>query len=146
MLTKYYVQLITLFSLCLYNSIKCEEEIEYVRCSDGFKATDLEYCPTIMSCPDPLVRTNLYTCAYDRSFATISKCRTGLECWHGECVTKEEDIMATCPTHISCPLRNVTIKCPDNSFVDHKEIVQIICPSFNPIRCGNGEIYLIVLV
>ena len=141
MLTKYiYVHLITLFSLCLYNSIKCEE-IEYVRCSDGFKATDLEFCPTIMSCPDPLVRTNLYTCAYDRSFATISKCRTGLECWHGECVTKEEDIMTTCPTHISCPLKNVTIKCPDNSCVDHKRDCPnyVECPSFNPIRCGNGD-------
>ena len=53
------------------------------------------------------------------------------------CIIKEEDIMTTCPTHISCPLRNVTIKCPDNSCVDHKEIVQIIYPSFNPIRCGN---------
>ena len=55
------------------------------------------------------------------------------------CITKEDDIMTTRPTHISCPLRNVTIKCPDNSCVDHKEIVQIICPSFNPIRCGNGN-------
>ena len=28
-------------------------------------------------------------------------------------------------SYISCPLRNVTIKCPDNSFVDHKRD----CPS-----------------
>ncbi len=55
------------------------------------------------------------------------------------CIIKEEDIMTACPTHISCPLRNVTIKFPDNSCVDHKEIVQIICPSFNPIRCWNGN-------
>ena len=41
------------------------------------------------------------------------------------CVNKEEDIMITCPTHISCLLRNVTIKCPDNPFVDHKRD----CPS-----------------
>ena len=141
MLTKkyFYVKLITLFSLCLYNSIKCQQE--YVRCSDGFKATDYGYCPTIMSCPDPLVRTNLYTCAYDRSFATISKCKTGLECWHGECVTKEEEIMTSCPTHISCPSKTYTVKCPDNSCVEYKKDCPKYydCPTFNPIRCGNGD-------
>ena len=60
------------------------------------------------------------------------------------CITKEDDIMTTRPTHISCPLRNVTIKCLDNSFVDHKRDCPnyVECPSFNPIKCGNGEKFI----
>lgn len=57
-------------------------------------------CPTIMSYPDPLITTNLYTCAYDRSFTTISKFRKGLECLYEKCISKDEEIIATCTTHI----------------------------------------------
>ena len=134
----FFMTLITLFCFCLYNPIISDD---YVVCSDMFKAKDYAFCPTIMSCPDPLLRINLYTCAYDRSFATISKCKTGLECWHGECVNNEDEKITKCPSHISCPTKDNTIKCPDNTCVENiKDCPKYVeCPSFNPIRCGNGD-------
>ena len=134
----FFFKLITMIILCLYYPTKCAD---YVNCPDGFKAKDTAFCPTIMNCPDPLVRTNLYTCAYDQSFATLSKCKTGLECWHGECVNSKDEILTSCPTHISCPSKDTTVKCPDNTCVHSKDDCPkyVECPSFNPIRCGNGD-------
>ena len=132
------LQFILLFVIYSYNPINCDD---YYKCSDGFKALDEVYCPTSISCPNNLIRINLYSCAYSQSFATPSKCKTGTECWNGECVNSENDVFNLCPSHISCPKEETTVKCPDNTCVakveDCRDYVQ--CPSFNPIRCPNGD-------
>ena len=86
---------------------------DYVFCPDRFKPTDIIY--NILSnnyeLSRPINSNNLYTCAYDRSFTKISKCRKCLECLHEKCISKDEEIMAACTTHISCLLKNVIDKC-----------------------------------
>jgi hypothetical protein len=132
------LQFILLLVISSYNPIKCDD---YYKCSDGFKALDEVYCPTSISCPNDLIRINLYSCAYSQIFATPSKCKTGTECWNGECVGNEDEVFTLCPSHISCPKENITVKCPDNTCVknvdDCRDYVE--CPSFNPIRCPNGD-------
>ena len=132
----FYLQLI-LFIIFSNNPIFCG----YFKCPDGgFKVLDELYCPSSISCPDYLLRINLYSCAYSQSFATPSKCKTGLECWNGECVDIEDEVYTLCPTHISCPAQ-LGIKCPDNTCVEDKsECPEYIeCPTFIPIRCPNGD-------
>ena len=135
-----YWNLILLISIFLNNSIKCQNTYN---CPEGFKAKDANFCPTIITCDEDkgLIRINLYTCAYNNIFATPSKCKTGLECWNGICVDSEEEIMSLCPSYTSCPSKEISIKCPDNTCVEKKADCPdyIECPSFNPIRCGNGD-------
>ena len=138
---KFYLQIITLIIISLYSQIKCQEEYKIVDCSEGFKAIiSKNNCPTLMTCTNDLLKINSYSCAYKNIFATPSKCKTGLECWNGECVSSQDLIYDNCPSFISCPL-NAEIKCPDNTCVENKEDCPdyVECPSFNPIRCGNGD-------
>ena len=132
----FYLQLI-LFIIYFFNPIQCDE---IYRCSSGIKVLDELYCPHTISCPDDLMRINFYTCGNDQNFAPPSKCKTGRECWNGDCVNSEEETFKACPTHISCP-KEGDIKCPDNTCVSNKEECPnyVECPSFNPIRCGNGD-------
>ena len=126
--------------LYLSNPITSQEESFY-RCGDGVAAKGEDYCPTIMYCPDGLVKTNAYTCSYDDSFAPKSECATDRECWDGECVSKKNELLSYCPSSISCPEVDYPIKCPDNSCVKKiEECPQYTdCPNFLPIRCGNGD-------
>ena len=138
---KFYLQIITLIIISLYSQIKCQEEHKIVDCSEGFKAImSKNNCPTLMTCTNDLLKINSYSCAYKNIFATPSKCKTGLECWNGECVSSQDLIYDNCPSFISCPL-NAEIKCPDNTCVENKKDCPdyVECPSFNPIRCGNGD-------
>ena len=127
-----------IFLIYLINSPTSQDDSFY-RCGDGIKAKDADYCPTLMSCPDGLIKTNSYTCSYDESFAPQSKCATGRECWNGECVSSENDLLELCPTSVSC--QTDYIKCPDNSCAKSiDECPQYSdCPQFLPIRCGNGD-------
>ena len=128
---------VPLFIIVLYNPIKCENII----CPEGFIETDMAYCPTIISCPEGLMKVNLYTCGYEQVFAPPSQCKLGRECWNGECVDSPDQISTVCPTHFSCPSTKYIYKCPDNSCVeDPKDCPDYNeCPPFNPIRCGNGD-------
>ena len=128
-----------LFFIYLITPILSEDE-NFYRCTDGIVAKDEEYCPTTMSCPDGLIKTNSYTCSYDDGFAPKSKCATDLECWNGECVSKKSELLDLCPSSISCP-PNLVTKCPDNSCAANiDECPQYSdCPQFLPIRCGNGD-------
>ena len=94
-----------------------------------------------MYCPDFLIKINPYSCAKSLKFLLPSKCKTGLECWNKEFVNSEEEAFTLCPSHISCPFNKIKIKCFDNSCVDHREdfLHYLECPSFNPIRCPNGD-------
>ena len=142
MLTKKFnllmIQLIVLFILCLHNEIKCQD---LINCPEGFKAKDLAFCPTIMTCPTGLIKVNLFTCAYEQRFAPPSECKIGHECWNGDCVDSSNDIYSLCPSHISCPSSSSITKCSDNSCVDNENDCPnyVECPPFNPIRCGNGD-------
>ena len=128
-----------LFFIYLITPILSDDE-NFYRCTDGIVAKDEEYCPTTMSCPDGLIKTNSYTCSYDDGFAPKSKCATDLECWNGECVSKKSELLDLCPSSISCP-PNLVTKCPDNSCAANiDECPQYSdCPQFLPIRCGNGD-------
>ena len=138
---KFYLQILTLIIIAIYYQIKCQDEYKVVDCPGGFKAiiSDLN-CPTPMYCTNGLMKINSYSCAHENIFATPSKCRTGKECWDGECVNSPDEIYVNCPSHISCP-DNASTKCPDNTCVDEKDDCPdyVECPSFNPIRCGNGD-------
>ena len=126
--------------LCLTSSAKSQEK-DYEQCTDGYIVKDKDNCPSPMSCPEELQKINAYSCAYGNEFAPISKCKTGLECWNGDCVQKSEDLLKFCPSSISCPPETFTIKCPDNSCVNNtRECPNYVeCPKFLPIRCGNGD-------
>ena len=134
----FFFTLITLFILCLYYPMKCAD---YCHCPEGFKVKESQFCPTIMSCPEPLIRISLYDCAIDSSLITFSNCKSGFQCWDGECVDSIDEIVTSCPTHISCPSTKNTVKCPDNTCVNKVEDCPnyVECPSSNPIRCGNGD-------
>ena len=132
----FYFQIIILFIIYSYNEIHCNE-----KCKDSaIMVLDDVYCPTTISCPDYLLRINLYSCAYSQDFAPLSKCKTGKECWNGECVTNEDELYTSCPTHISCP-NELRYKCPDNTCVSEASECPdyVECPSFVPIRCPNGD-------
>ena len=132
-------QIILILLFCVFNQIKSEEK--YYNCSEGFRVKDEHACPEVISCPGEfLTRINLYSCGFDQTFAPISKCKTNLECWNGECVNSFDGILNLCPSHISCPPGRKT-KCPDNTCVNSVEECPdyVECPSFNPIRCGNGD-------
>ena len=142
MLTKKFnllmIQLIVLFILCLHNEIKCQE---LINCPEGFKAEDLAFCPTIMTCPSGLIKVNLFTCGYEQRFAPPSECKIGHECWNGDCVDSSNDIYSLCPSHISCPSSSSITKCSDNSCVENEDDCPsyVECPPFNPIRCRSEE-------
>ena len=138
---KFYLQIIAFIIISLYNQIKCQEEYKIIDCPGGFKAiSNYNNCPTPMFCTNGLIKINSYSCAYDNVFATPSKCKTGRECWNGECVDSKDEIYVNCPSHISCP-DSASTKCPDNTCVEKNTDCPdyIKCPPFNPIRCGNGD-------
>ena len=94
-------------------------------------------CPVAITCPDELIKINLYTCAVNDDFRVPSKCKTGEECWDGSCTTNKTE---NCPTMSTCP-SIANVHCPDNSCVDSIEKCPkyFECPSFIPIRCPNGD-------
>ena len=94
-------------------------------------------CPVAITCPDELIKINLYTCAVNDDFRVPSKCKTGEECWDGSCTTNKTE---NCPTMSTCP-SVANVHCPDNSCVDSIEKCPkyFECPSFIPIRCPNGD-------
>jgi hypothetical protein len=89
-------QIFSLLIICLFKISKCDET---VRCPEGFIAKDVAFCPTIMNCPNNLMRVNLYTCSYVQQFAPPSNCKMGRECWNGDCVASSEEIHTSCPTY-----------------------------------------------
>ena len=129
------LQFILLFIIYSYNPIMCD----YCKCPEGFLAIDYVYCPTPMFCPDLMLKINAYSCAFKAIFPLPSKCKSGLECWNGECVNSSDELFTSCPSHISCPFNK--IKCSDNTCVTYSEDCPhyLECPPFNPIKCPNGD-------
>ena len=134
-----YLKYFLIFILYFSYLVTSQDE-KLIHCESGVVVTDRDFCPDVMNCPDDLVLTNKYTCSLDQSFTPNSKCKTNQECWNGECVSNERDLLTLCPSQISCP-PNLPVKCPDNSCVKNKEECPQYqdCPKFLPIRCPNGD-------
>ena len=134
-----YPRYFLIFILLLSNFVTTQDEKMY-RCENGVVISDKDFCPELMNCPDGLIPTNQYTCSLTHDFTPDSKCATGKECWSGECVSEEKDLLTQCPSSVSCP-PEFKVKCPDNSCVKTKDDCPkyVECPKFLPIRCPNGD-------
>ena len=132
------LKIFLVFTLFFSNLVKSDDS-KIIHCKSGAAASDDDFCPTQMSCPEGYILSNHYTCSLDRDFTPSSKCETNKECWTGDCVDQETDLLTSCPSQVSCPPDYS--RCPDNSCVksvsecpEYKD-----CPKFLPIRCPNGD-------